>query len=173
MAQCELPATFANFSVVNENDLKISFATDKTSYVLGETVQFYFIVENVGVSTFSINWGMDPQDCIIVLPLSCTSLTQDCYDDSPFHHPGFVYFYSSGTTLEPGECRIWARSWDTAERPATLATYNVLGGMFEPTFDGTIGTFHVPTVPILLNITIDDAVPAEGSTWGSIKELFR
>ncbi len=173
MAQCELPTGFANSAVVNEGDLNVTFATDKVVYAAGETVQFYFIVENVGASTFSINWNIDPQDAIFVMPLSCTSLNQTCYDNAVFIHPPIVYFYSAGTTLAPGECRIWARAWDTAVIPAAAGTYNVLGGMFEPTFDPAIGIFHVPSAGILLNLTIEGTVPVEGGTWGKIKAIYR
>ena len=173
MAQCELPANFSNFDVVYEGDLRVTFATDKPLYVPGETVQFYFIVENVGSTTFSINWGIDPQDGIFVMPLSCTSLNQACYEDAVFYHPGIVYFYSSGTTLDPGECRIWARSWDTNQIPAAPGTYNVLAGMCQPTYDANVVFFHVPTTGILLNLTIDGAVPTDGDTWGKVKALYR
>ena len=173
MAQCDLPTGFTNFDVAYENDLKITFATDKMSYATGETVQFYFIVQNLGTSIFSINWGSDPQDGIFVLPVSCTSLTQTCFENSPFHHPEIVYYFSGGTTLDPGECRIWERSWDTSIYPATPATYNVLGGMWQPMYDDNVGLFHVPTTPILLTIAIDSSIPTEKSTWGQIKELYR
>ena len=173
MAQCELPAGFANFGVVSDGDLNVTFATDKLLYGPGETVQFYFIVENVGPSTFFINWGIDPQDCFFIMPLSCTSVNQACYEASVFHHPGLVYFYSSGTTLDPGECRIWARSWDTNQEPAEAGTYNVLGGMCEPTYDSNVVFFHVPTSGILLNLTIDGTVPVGEGTWGQIKALYR
>jgi len=173
MAQCELPAEFSNFAVVTEGDLEVTLATDRLTYTPGDIVSFYLIVHNLGTSVFSINWGIDPQDGIFVMPDTCTAVDQgDCFDNNVFYHPQVVYFYSPGTTLDPGECRIWEREWDTGTQSPDDGTYNVLGGMIEPCFCPTIGAFHVPTSGVLLQLTIGGTVPADETTWGGIKALY-
>ncbi|MDI6809053.1 MAG: hypothetical protein QME66_08755 [Candidatus Eisenbacteria bacterium] len=173
VAQCELPAGFSNSAVVTEGDLEVTFATDRLTYAPGDIVSFCLIVHNLGTSVFSINWGIDPQDGIFVMPDTCTAVDQGrCFGGNVFHHPGIVYFYSAGTTLGPGECRAWERTWDTGIQSAEYGTYNVLGGMFEACFCQTVGTFHVLTGGVLLRRIIEGSVSAGESTWGKIKALY-
>jgi hypothetical protein len=114
---------------------------------------------------------------VFVLPTSCDSVAQpDCdTDDAVFYHPTVVYFYSSGTRLQPGACRVWQVSWPIAtwgEQPLD-GTYKVFGGMFKP--DWTVsppGAFVVPRGGALLTIQINSSVPVEEGSWGRIKGLY-
>jgi hypothetical protein len=172
---CDIPDTYTNQVTVVENDLRVGFATDKASYIPSEVVQFYLVVENVGSQTFSINWGIDPQDGVFVLPTSCTALAYPgCFvDEAVYYQPTVIYYYSAGTTLEPGECRIWTHVWDPAVYGAHPAgTYNVLGGMYEAMPLSPPGAFRVPTGGVLLSLTIESAIPTKNRTWGEIKVLY-
>lgn len=171
--QCDLPADYANAAAVTENNLKVTFATDKRVYRPGDVVRFYLIVQNLGPETVYFNWGADPQDGIFVLDDSCESIDQgDCLANSPFSHPYIWYFFSAGTTLDPDECRIWERTWTTTGLPTPGGNYKVLGGMFEPRSYRPWGWFRVPTSPVRLELTIDGRVPTENATWSRIKALY-
>ena len=172
-AQCELSADYANDAVVIENDLKVTLATTNRVYRPGDVVRFCLIVQNLGPETVHINWGTDPQDGIFVLDSSCESIDQgDCLLNSPFIHPQVWYFFSTGTTLDPGECRIWEHTWTTTGLPTPGGNYVVLGGMYEPRSQRPWGEFHVPTTPVRLELTIDGRVPTENATWSRIKALY-
>jgi len=173
--ECNMPSTYTNVAVVTEGDITVTFASDKASYNTGETVQFYLIVKNDGASQWYLNWLIDPQDGIFVMPPTCTSIepVADCFENAVFVHPGIIYFYSAGTTLDPGKCRVWERQWDTNLFPTAPGMYHVLGGMFEQTLDATVGHFVMPTGGALLNVTIEGAVGAESASWGAVKTVYR
>jgi len=179
---CAIPPSYANqASVVTPNDLWVGFATDKYAYTLTDTVRFYLIVKNNGTEVFYINWHIDPQDGIFVLPAGCTEPYQPgCFswDDQIFTWPWIIYGYSDGTRLNPGECRIWKSAYwsiSTYRDAPPPGQYNVLGGMLKgPYASGTpYGQFVVPDGGVLLQIVIESEVGAENETWGSIKALFR
>lgn len=174
---CDVPAQYANVVTVEESNMSISFATDKALYGPLETVQFYLVVENIGTETFYMNWSIDPQNGIFVLPNSCLSVNQaGCYDAAAFYYPTIIYFFSAGTTLEPGECRVWTNSWDIANwggGPPPIGTYNVFGGMFQADVDTPPGNFVLPAEGVMLNLVIDYAIPANDGTWGQVKTLYR
>lgn len=173
--ECDLPSGYTNYATATEGDITVTFASDKTSYNVGETVHFYLIVKNNGASQWYLNWGVDPQDGIFALPPPCTSIAPiaTCFDNAVFVHPGIVYYYSAGTTLDPGYCRVWQRDWDTNVFPADAGTYNVLGGLFETSLDANVGAFVVPSGGLLLNVTIESGVAAEARSWGAVKTLYR
>jgi len=177
---CDIPEGFTNQVVVVESDtLVVGFATDRQVYSHADTVNFYLVVQNTGSDECYINWSIDPQNAVFVLPTSCDSVyTPDCYTSaSVFFYPQAVYFYSSGTTLQPGECRVWQNSWEIAtwgDGPPADGIYNVFGGMFYPIYgifpdEG----FRVPRGGAALTIEIDSTVPVEEGSWGRIKVLYR
>jgi len=174
---CDIPIGYANVVVVEEADMLISFATDKDIYGPYETALFYLVVENIGTETFYMNWNIDPQDGVFVLPDSCTSVNQTgCYAAAAFYHPTILYYYSAGTTLEPGECRIWTRTWDIGTwggGPPPVGNYRVLGGMFEADPVTPPGNFVLPAGGATLSIAIDYAIPTNASTWGQVKSMYR
>ena len=183
MAQdCTIPPSYANqASVVTPNDLWVGFATDRHVYALNDTVRFYLVVKNNGTATFYINWHIDPQDGIFVLPAGCTDLYQPgCFswDDQIFSWPWIIYAYSDGTLLNPGECRVWKSAfWSISTYRGNVpspGTYNVLGGMYKPPYaSGTpYGQFVVPDGGVLLQIRIESEISVDSATWGSIKALF-
>jgi hypothetical protein len=139
--------------------------------------EFYLVVENIGTETFSMNWGIDPQNGFFVMPDTCTSINQPgCYTAALYYYPTTIYFYSDGTTLEPGECRVWTETWDILNwggGPPPLGNYNVLGGMFQADPYSPPGEFVLPVGGAPLTITIDWAIPANEATWGQVKTLYR
>jgi hypothetical protein len=181
MAQtCDIPEGYTNQVIVVESDtLVVGFATDKEVYSNLDTVNFYLVVQNVGSDECFINWSMDPQNAVFVLPTSCDSVyAPDCYTGaSVFYYPTIIYFMSSGTRLQPGECRVWENTWDIDvwdEGAPPDAIYNVFGGMFHPIYgmfpdEG----FRVPRGGARLTITIDSTVPVEQGSWGRIKAMYR
>lgn len=157
----------------------IGFATDLEVYPPFGYAQFYLVIENTGTETFYLNWGIDPQNGFFVLPDTCTSVNQPgCYDVKLYYYPTILYYYSDGTTLEPGECRVWTETWDILNwggAPPPLGDYTVLGGMFEPdvTPPYGVGEFVLPVGGAPLTITIDWAIPVDEKTWGQVKTLYR
>jgi hypothetical protein len=176
---CDIPLNFTNQVTIVESDMWIGFATDKHDYSFSDTVQFYLVVKNIGTELFYINWGIDPQDGLFVLPLGCTSVQQvGCFDHAAFYYPGILYYYSAGTTLNPGECRIWTEMWDIdrSQTPES-GTYTILGGMFEATpATEELGQFVVPVGGAQLTVTIGGVATGvrdeTHSTWGMIKALY-
>jgi hypothetical protein len=174
-AQCGLPANFTNSAEVEEGDLKVILASDRELYAPGDSVLFCLIVQNHGSTTFSVNWHIDPQDGLFVMPEACTAVTLECFTSAVFVHPRIVQYFSAGTTLAPGECRAWMRVWDTAVFPAPEARYNVLGGMFDPhpAVDSPIGRFRVPSNGVLLRVTLGGSTSVTRSGWDLIKKRYR
>lgn len=173
---CDVPVTYANVAVVEEAGMLISFATDKDVYGPFETVQFYLVVKNIGTETFYMNWSIDPQNGIFVLPNQCNSVNQPgCYASAEFYHPTVLYYYSAGTTLEPGACRVWTNSWNVATwggGPPPVGSYNVLGGMFQADPVTPPGQFVLPTGGVKVTIAIDYAIPVGYGTWGHVKSMY-
>jgi len=181
MAQtCDVPEEYENQVVVVESDtLVVGFATDKEVYSQLHTVYFYLVVQNIGSDECYMNWSIDPQNAVFVLPTDCDSVYKpDCYvSASVFFYPDYVYFASSGTTLQPGECRIWENEWDIdvwGEGPPPDGIYKVFGGMFHPIYEMFPDEgFRVPRGGARLTIEIDSTVPVERGTWGRIKSMYR
>ncbi len=177
---CDIPDGYANRVLVVESDtLLVGFATEREVYSPLETVNFYLVVQNTGSAECFINWSIDPQNAIFVLPTSCDSVyTPDCYTSaSVFFYPEAVYFYSDGTRLQPGECRVWQNSWDIdvwGDGPPADGTYNVFGGMFHPIYDIFPDEgFRVPRGGARLTIQIDSSVPVVEKSWGEMKAFYR
>ena len=174
---CDVPITYTNVVTVQESDMLVSFAADKDVYGPFETVQFYLVVKNVGTETFYMNWDIDPQNGVFVLPDECDSVNQPgCYTAAAFYYPTVLYYYSAGTTLNPGECRIWTNSWDIGTwggGPPPVGNYNVLGGMFQADPLAPPGEFVLPVGGAVLNVAIDYAIPVSHSTWGHVKTMYR
>jgi hypothetical protein len=177
---CDIPDGYANQVLVVESDtLLVGFATDQEVYSPFDTVNFYLVVQNIGSNEFYINWNIDPQNGIFVLPTSCDSVyTPDCYvSAAAFFFPEAVYFMSAGTRLQPGECRVWQNSWDIAtwgDGPPPDGTYNVFGGMFHPIYDIFPDEgFRVPRGGARLTIQIDSTIPVERGSWGQVKAMYK
>lgn len=180
---CSIPPAYLNqASVVTSNNLWVGFATDKHNYMLGDTARFYLVVKNIGTETFDIWWGTDPMDGVFVLPEGCTDINQPgCIpeEDYPvFSWPWVIYMYSDGTTLLPGQCRVWHDAyWPIAtwQGGAEPGTYSVLGGMYKPPYFSIHphGEFVVPPGGVLLSLTILDPTATRSATWGAIKGFYR
>lgn len=182
---CEIPPTYTNQVVVEDGGLRVRYATDRSSYNPTDNVQFYLVVENIGATTFSINWGIDPQDGHFILRSPFESLEDCCATDADieanvlYYLPSTLFFFSAGTTLAPGQCRAWQRTidldWATDPAPGT---YAVLGGMLRLTPSAVPGlsydkTFVAPLGGAKLHIEIAGPVPTATSTWGRVKALYR
>lgn len=173
---CEIPESYANQVLVDDGTLRVRYATDKASYGLSEVVSLYLVVQNLGSTPFYENWGVDPQDGHLILRPPYESLADCCATDEERwantvgYYPEIIYFFSMGTTLQPGECRVWQRSIDLSHAEDVIAgTYAVLGGMFRA-FDGP---FVVPTDGAKLHITLQAPLATRVSTWGNVKALYR
>ena len=178
---CDIPPQFVNKVTVVLDTLSVGFATNKELYSPTETVEFYLVVKNIGTQTFHLNWGVDPQDGFFVLPDTCPLVDwPGCLDDPVFYFPQVIYFYSPGTTLAPGECRVWTESWDIPKEnpvPPPDGIYNAFGGMCKVSFTNRItAEYVVPADGAMLNLTIDSTVtgiPDHTGTWGRVKALYQ
>jgi hypothetical protein len=182
---CLTPPGYANHVVVEDGDLRIRYATDRFSYGPADNVSFHLVVENIGATTVSINWGIDPQDGHFILRPPFDSLEDCCSTDADleanvlFYLPNVLYFFSAGTTLAPGQCRVWQRTidleWATNVVPGT---YAVLGGMLQLVASAIPGAsynmdFIAPSGGAKLTIDITGPVPTAATTWGRVKSLYR
>ncbi len=182
---CEIPPAYGNQVVVEEGGLRIRYATDGKSYGAADDVLLYLVVENVGATTFSINWGIDPQDGHFILKPGFETFEECCSEDFDanvlIYLPSLVHFFSPGTTLDPGECRAWLRTiplaWVTegGAPPPAPGRYAVLGGMFRMAadFSPQNSEFIAPRDGAKLYIEITGPTPTAVTTWGAIKALYR
>ncbi len=181
---CDIPPTYPNQVVVDDGTMRVRYATDKTVYAPTEVISFYLVVQNLGATTFYMNWGIDPQDGHFILRPPFESWEECCATEESFdanvllYLPTFIYFFSPGTTLAPGQCRVWQRTINLNWAPNPPAgVYAVLGGMFHVAFDWAGGqwnqNFVVPAGGAKLHITIGEPVDVEPSTWGRVKALYR
>jgi hypothetical protein len=149
-------------------------ACERGVYGPGEIVEFYLIFENIGQEDVCVNWASMPLDVLFVLPAGCESITDACFSDMPWSYPGIIYFAAgAGVKLAPGECRAFQHAWDTGDDPAPPGQYTILSGLFEPTFDAAIGAFRLPATGVSLPVTISAEVPADVTSFGIMKALFR
>jgi hypothetical protein len=76
---CETP--YPNKTVVTWNDVRVTFATDRVQYALGDTVHFFLCVENTGSVPFVHFTNYGPQDMYLVVNDSCVTpdgIASDC-----------------------------------------------------------------------------------------------
>lgn len=170
---CELPPEFAHLTVVEEAGIRVTFASTQDEYTQGDTIEFRLKLENVGTEYFCMIFGYSPIDVVYVLPSGCSNIADPCADDSPWFYPGLVYFVPGpGVGLNPGECRVFSYSWNTAADPAVPGDYVVLSGLFEATFDAAVGEFRMPSTGVSLPIHIGAAVPAGEVSTSVLKARF-
>jgi hypothetical protein len=170
-AQCDIPAGFANTTSVYEGNFWIGFATDQSVYVPGDLVDFYLVVKNISATQQYFNFGVEPQVSFLVMPDTCESITHEwCIDDALYTYPPVVYYYSSGTTLEPDECRVWTHTSSAA--PFTESSighhFTVEGGLYDPyagDFWGLGG--------LTLDVSVDTAIATEATSWGIVKARYQ
>jgi len=173
---CDVPAGYANVAYVQEGDIRVGFATDKLTYKPGEPIHYYLVVQNLGAAQWSVNWGVDPQNVFFVTEDSYNSIDDPGFwDNAAYIYPSVIYYFSVGTTLDPGQCRIWD---ETTLYPIEYPTpangqYHVFGGMASVTFtDVATIAWEMPSTGIMLTINVDSSVAAEETTWGRIKALY-
>lgn len=168
---CDIPAGYSNSTSIQDGDFLVRFATDKSVYAPGELVQFYLAVKNTGAFQQYFNFGVSPEDAYAVMPDTCASLP-DC-DDTIYSYPPIVYYYNSGTTLDPGECRVWAHTSSAAPFDITMVgmTFNVQGGLYQVAPSEPF--WALPAGGLVLSVYVDDSVAVEESTWGAVKARYR
>lgn len=181
---CEVPEGYVNQVIVDDGTMRVRYATDKASYGPTDDVHLYLVVQNLGETAFYLNDGTDPQDGHFILRPPFETWETCCV---PFanrestvllYHPSVLYFFSMGTTLQPGQCRVWEQTlpleWATDGVPGT---YAVLGGMLHHAWDVSSNTYEpelvVPAGGAELHIQITGPVAVENHTWGHVKALYR
>ena len=176
---CVLPVSFLNYTSNTPADLKFTLAVDEFVYSESDTINFYYIVENVGTDTVTVFEPQTPQFCFAVYPDTCYSLDQPgCFDAAPFFHPTVVWLMWTSFTLVPGECEVFSLRWD--QRPWTWVdpapgSYRVFGGLWITTNDWP-SSFKLNSglsVEILIEEIPTGIQSVEQTTWGHIKSLYR
>jgi len=175
-AACPAPPEYANVTTVQDGDILVTFAADQHVYLEGQTVRFFLSFENTGSEEVYIPAPHTPEYQILILPDTCLSVDQPGCESIYARLPEGVYFFSPGTFIDPGECRVDFARWDdisSALFPAGSGGYRVFGGLT----DGWT-VFSVPTgenAELLFKISTTSGIP-EGpvpSTWGRVKALYR
>ncbi|NIM20324.1 MAG: hypothetical protein GTO51_08855 [Candidatus Latescibacteria bacterium] len=150
---------------------------EKFVYIHGDTIHFYYVVENVGTDTVSFDAFIhDPNHAFVIYPDSCSALDQPgCYDAAIYFYPETTYLPPQAFTLLPGECEIFTMTWDqviplqgTYPDPGH---YNAFAGLWQANPDWP-GTFLYNS-ELSLDIVIEtEPISVETSTWGRIKSLY-
>ncbi|MDX2475427.1 MAG: hypothetical protein QNL91_17165 [Candidatus Krumholzibacteria bacterium] len=173
-AQCDLTAGFSNSITIVDGSYEITLATDKSSYGLGETVQFETIVKNISIETTTLIWPVEYPDAIFVTtPDSADPADYDT--QSVYSHPDFFMYVPGEMTLAPNACRKWTATWDLATEPADLGPYKVWGGLMAWPYD-FIQEFVwlVPASgPATLSIELQEAVATTAESFGHLKATYR
>jgi len=171
---CGLPPEFAHATSVEESGIRVTFASTAANFVLGDTIEFQLVFENIGSEYFCMNSSYQPIDVVFVLPSGCSNVADPCADDGAWLYPGSVFFAPGvGVGLNPGECRVFTYAWDTAAVPAVPGDYNVLSGLFEATFDAAVGDFRMPSNGLQLALHVGAPVPTGGLSTSVLKARFR
>jgi hypothetical protein len=166
--------SFLNQTTVTYNNLQVTFATDRLSYSLGDSVRFYLCFENTGVGPFSHQTLYNPQDAYRVVADSClTQEDPDCWEDAPFLFPWLGYLGNDMIVIPPGGNWAYEQTWDgrhfrTRELPLP-GLYAVLGGLHDD-----FGNLDIPPNGVRLSIVLGDTtgVAVENATWGEIKARY-
>jgi hypothetical protein len=172
--QCGLPAEYSHSAVVEESGIRVTFASTRSEYLPGETIDFQLQFENIGAEYFCMNWAYMPIDVVFVLPDGCNAGADFCAAEQPWGSPNLLYYAAGvGVGLEPGECRVFSYSWDTVSHPAVPGSYEVLSGIFEFSFDAAFGAFRMPSTGVALNIEVLSSVPLAHQTLSVMKARYR
>jgi hypothetical protein len=167
-----VPATWTNRVQTTSGTLLITLATLQYDYLPGEPVAMKLHIQNTGASSvFVDNPGMiSPLDVFGIVSDNCDSLSQPgCVE--VYHQPQVIFFFGTGYTLQPGQCREYNRTWDglTGGPPAPPpdGVYAIISGLsgLPSDRDG----IYLPNGGLRLPIRIDGTVPVQSSTWSAIK----
>ncbi len=176
---CVLPVSFLNYTSNTPADLKFTLAVDEFIYSESDTINFHYIVENVGADTVIVSESYGPQICFAVYPDTCFSLDQPgCFDATPFFYPVWLNTFGAWFMLLPGECEVFSFQWD--QQPWTWVdpapgSYRVFGGLWITTNDWP-SNFKLNSglsVEILIEEIPTGIRSVEQTTWGHIKSLYR
>jgi hypothetical protein len=165
---------FENQTVVPHGDLLITFATNKSVYDVGEPVDFFLCIENMGTVPFSFHTWAIPQDGYWVLSDTCTTWTSDyCWNLGPHFYPDAFFFMEWTLVIPAGGSRTWTHTWNGLNRSGSLplaGTYPVFGGLRD---DRTSGDeMFIPPGGARLTITLNSAVPVSKTTWTRLKAFY-
>ena len=163
---CTIPLQYMHAVSQIEESVKVTVATERETYSVGDSIACYLMLENIGDSTYAIPnpSSITPLHSFWILPDSCDSLEQEgCTENLLFLVPTFVFFFGTSVILDPGECVKYEATWSGTpfHVGSTLpGSYSVVVGM-------TTGSWiFFLDGGVRLPITIQDLVPGLASTWG-------
>jgi hypothetical protein len=174
-ATCEIPDDYRNRVVVDQDSLRVGFATPRLLQRPGEPVSFFLIITNISSRPIHIFTGQGPMNMVAVLPEECTSLEEPgCFWPAVFFYPTLVNFFGDGAHLEPGECVIRVVEWDGMMYggiPPDKGMYNVIGGVFH---HHLLPEIFIPVGGAKLKLgLLDLPTPSERATWGMIRTRYK
>jgi hypothetical protein len=177
-AACPPTPEYTNQVTVQDGDLLVSFATDQQVYLSGQPVRFFLSFENTGTAQIYYPCPYDPEYKIDIMPDSCLSPEQAGCDTVTSTLPGFVYWFSPGIWINPGECYVVAGvAWDEINPgfPPEPGAYRAFGGLPSSVSAG----FSVPVGGAELLFIVGATSGIEPTppgvypeTWGRIKALY-
>jgi len=100
LADCPLPPTYHHSVTVFQGDWKITLATDRDRYTIGQPVSMILSYENTGTSVLEIPNpnSITPLESFYLTSASCTSVTDpDCF--IIFYHPHLFQFFGVAITV--------------------------------------------------------------------------
>lgn len=178
MASCPPPPEYSNQVAVQDGNVLVSFATDQQVYLSDQPVRFFLSFENTGTEQVNFPCPYSPEYKIHILPDTCLSYEQAGCDTVASTLPGFVYWFSAGIWINPGECYVRTGViWDDNNPgfPPGPGTYRAFGGLPSSTAD----EFSVPLggaeLLFIVGATSGIETPSPGvypETWGRIKALY-
>jgi hypothetical protein len=175
-ADCPPPASHTNIATVLDGSLRVTLASERYEYVLGESISFLLIFENTGASPVTIqNIDMiSPFLGTVILPDTCTAIGQPgCFEASPWFAPQVIFFFGTSITLNPGQCTSTTINWNGLHwlgQEVIPGAYKAFGGAFHSDLNVEPFVVHQPAGGVVLPLFIrEPGVPAVTTTWGGIK----
>jgi hypothetical protein len=169
---CDTP--FPNRAFVRYGELNITFATDRLSYAIGDSVKFFLSIENTGSEPFSFHSAYHPQEAFLVVADSClTNHVSNCVGGWQFQFPWLIAWSEVTLVIPPGGCQVWSRTWSgrntyTHQLPPP-GLYAALGALHDDS-----GSLVVPPGGARLSLVIGatGGVPDRRSTWSDMKTRY-
>lgn len=173
-ADCPPPASHTNVATVVDGSFRVTLASERYEYVLGESMVFILIFENIGAAPATIENinSISPFRGAVIFPDTCAAIGQPgCFEASPWFAPQVIFFFGTSITLNPGQCTSTTINWNGLHwrgQDVIPGAYKVFGGAFHSGMDPF--TIHQPAGGVVLPIFIrEPGVPAVTTSWGGIK----
>ena len=172
-ADCPVPDQYPHSTSLTVGDLLFRVATDRSAYVIGQTVQMFLSVENIGSNPVVIPnpCGCSPLQAFGIFPEACPTPLPSACMPPPYWAPVAHFDFGTPITVSPGQCLTFTKAWNGT--PVFGGTVTPGAYVFAAGTSPEVGTFYLPESGVRLAIRIDENVPTLRGTWGRLKVIYR